>query len=169
MEENSSSCCCQLLGSFRHLFCYGIELCPTIEEFGAIMGEPKIDDLIFPTMGGDLPSLLRVVLGVPASTANRWCVFGKLNLRLIFEYFSGSTLPEAERPRSYFLHAFCLCALLRYFLVQNSYCVELRMCMVAYELKRGNSVGLILVETLNGLDTFHKKEASFFAGSPFLL
>ena len=43
------------------------------------------------------------------------------------------------------------------------------MCMVAYELKRGNSVGLILVETLNGLDTFHKKEASFFAGSPFLL
>ena len=29
----------------------GIELCPTIEEFGAIMGEPKIDDLIFPTMG----------------------------------------------------------------------------------------------------------------------
>ena len=35
-----------------------IELCPTIEEFVAIMGEPEIDDLIFPTMGGDLPSLL---------------------------------------------------------------------------------------------------------------
>ena len=35
-----------------------IELYPTIEEFGTIMGEPKIDDLIFPTMGGDLPSLL---------------------------------------------------------------------------------------------------------------
>ena len=133
------------------------------------MAKPEIDDHIFPTMGRDLPSLLRVVLGVLPATANRWCVFGKLNLRLIFEYFSGSTLPKAERPRSYFLHAFCLCALLRYFLVQNSYCVELRMCMVAYELKRGNSVGLILAETLNGLDTFHKKEASFFAGSPFLL
>ena len=43
----------------RHVFRFnGIELCPTIEEFAAIMGELKIDDLIFPTMGGDLPSLL---------------------------------------------------------------------------------------------------------------
>ena len=46
------------------------------------MGESEINDLIFPTMGGDLPSLLRVVLGVPETTANRWYVFGKLNLRL---------------------------------------------------------------------------------------
>ena len=43
----------------RHVFHFnGIELCPTIEEFVAIMGEPEIDDLIFPTMGGNLPSLL---------------------------------------------------------------------------------------------------------------
>ena len=28
------------------------------------------------------------------------------------------------------------------------------ICMVAYELKRGNAVGLILVETFNGLDAF---------------
>nr|XP_023878330.1 basic endochitinase A-like [Quercus suber] len=43
----------------RHIFCFnGIELCPNIEEFGAIMGEPEIDDHIFPTMGGYLPSLL---------------------------------------------------------------------------------------------------------------
>ena len=62
------------------------------------MGEPEIDDLIFPTMGGDLPSLLRVVLGVLPATANRWCVFGKLNLRLVFEYFSSLALPEGERP-----------------------------------------------------------------------
>ena len=39
-----------------HVFYFnGIELCPTIEEFAAIMGEPKINDLIFPTVGGDLP------------------------------------------------------------------------------------------------------------------
>ena len=100
------------------------------------------------------------VLGVLTATANRWCVFGKLNLRLVFEYFSSSTLPEGERPCPYFLRAFCLCALTRYFLVQNSYCVDLRMCMIAYELKRGNPVGFILVETLNGLDAFHRKEGS---------
>ena len=46
----------------RHVFRYnGIELCPTILEFGAIMGELEIDDLIFLTMGGDLASLLQVV------------------------------------------------------------------------------------------------------------
>ena len=57
----------------RHLFHLNrIELCPTIEEFVAIMGEPEIDDLIFPTMGRDLPSLLRVLLGVPKTTTNRW-------------------------------------------------------------------------------------------------
>ena len=43
----------------RHVFRFnGIELCPTIKEFAAIIGKPEIDDLIFPTMGGDLPSLL---------------------------------------------------------------------------------------------------------------
>ena len=36
----------------------GIELCPIIKEFGAIIGESEIDDLIFLTMGRDLPFLL---------------------------------------------------------------------------------------------------------------
>ena len=72
-------------------------MCPIINEFAIIMGESKIDDLIFPTMGGEFPSLLRVVLGVPDATANKWCVFGKLNLRLVFDYFSNSALPEGER------------------------------------------------------------------------
>ena len=44
---------------FRHVFHFNkIELCPTIKEFVAIMGELEIDDPIFPTMGGDLPSML---------------------------------------------------------------------------------------------------------------
>ena len=43
------------------------------------------------------------------------------------------------------------------------------MCTVVYELKRGNSVGLILAETFKGLDAFPRKEASFFAGSHLLL
>ena len=43
------------------------------------------------------------------------------------------------------------------------------MCMMAYELKKGNLVGLILAETLNGLDAFHSYEASFFARSPLRL
>ena len=140
-----------------HVFRFnGIELCPTIEEFDA-------------TMGRDLPSLLLVMLGIPSTMANWCCVFGKLDLKLVFEYFSHSTLPKGKRSGLYFLHAFCLCAHARYFQVQNLYCVDLWMCMIAYELKRGNSMGLILAETLNGLDAFHRKQANVFAGSPLLL
>ena len=109
----------------QHVFRFnGIELCPIIKEFAVIMGESEINDLIFSTMSEDLCSLLRVMLGVPKTTANRWCVFGKLNLRLVFNYFSGSGLLKGEKPRSYYLCAFCLCALARYFLVQKSYCVD---------------------------------------------
>ena len=47
--------------------------------------------------------------------------------------------------------------------------LDLWMCMVVYELKKGNLVGLILAEIRNSLDAFHRKEASFFTGSPLLL
>ena len=100
----------------------GVELCPTIEEFGVVMGEPEINDLIFPTIGRDLPSLLQVVLGVPSTMVNRWCVFGKLNFSFVFAHFSDLALLVGERPYSYFLHAFCLCAPEMYFLVQKSLC-----------------------------------------------
>ena len=79
---------------------------PTIEEFVAIMDESKIDDLVFPTMGGDLTSLLAVVWGILETTANRWFIFGKLYLRLVFDYISDLGLPEDERPRLYYLRAF---------------------------------------------------------------
>ena len=118
---------------------------------------------------GISPLCLQIVLGVPLAMANKWCVFGKLNLSLVFAHFSDLAILVDERPRSYFICAFCLYALTRYFLVQMLYCVDLWMCMVVYELKKGNLVGLILVETLNGLDAFHRKEGSFFAGSPLFL
>ena len=71
----------------KHVFRFNrIELCSTIKEFATIMGELEIIDLIFPMMGGDLPSLLRVVMGILETTTNRWCVFRKLNLRLVLDY-----------------------------------------------------------------------------------
>ncbi|KAK9998019.1 hypothetical protein SO802_017622 [Lithocarpus litseifolius] len=100
----------------RHVFHFnGVELCPIIEEFGAIMGKPKVDNLVFPTTVGDLPFLLQVVLGVPLARTNRWCVFGKLNFSLVFANFSNLAIPVDERPRSYFLRALYLCALARKF------------------------------------------------------
>ena len=72
----------------QHVFHFNdVEICPTLEQFSAIMGEPEVSNLIFPTMGGDLPTLVQALLGVSLDTAKHWCVFDKLNIRLIFAYF----------------------------------------------------------------------------------
>ena len=41
-----------------------VEICPTLDEFSAIMGEPKVNTLILPTIGGDLLALVQPLLGV---------------------------------------------------------------------------------------------------------
>ena len=54
----------------QHVFQFnGVEICPTLEEFSAIMGEPSVNDLVFPIMGGDLPTLIQALLGVPFEKA----------------------------------------------------------------------------------------------------
>lgn len=71
------------------------------------MGEPEIDDLIFPTMGRDLPSLLQVVLGalLPRQIGGVFLASSTLGRSLSI---SGSALLEGEKLRSYFLRTFCL-------------------------------------------------------------
>ena len=141
----------------------------TIEEFNAINGEPENNILILPTIGGDLVALVQALLGVSLDMSQHWCVFNKLNIHSIFAYFSQLTIPVAGRTYSYYLNAFCLCLLARYFLVHETICIDRRVCWVVSDLSRGNTVGMTLAKTLNGLDVVHWKEANFFAGSSFLL
>ena len=47
----------------------GVEICPTIEKFNAIMGEPTVNTLILPTVGEDLIALVQALLGVSLDTA----------------------------------------------------------------------------------------------------
>ena len=47
-----------------------------------------VNEHVFPTMGGDLPTLVQALLGAPLEKAKLWCVFGKLNIHLIFTHFS---------------------------------------------------------------------------------
>ena len=58
---------------------------------------------------------------------------------------------------------------LRYFLVHKTPRVDQRMLSVVINLERGSPVGMVVAETLNGLDAFYRWEATFFAGSPLLL
>ena len=69
-----------------------------------------------------------------------------------------------SREQSHYLNAFYLWLLARYFLVDETYRIDQRMCLVVNNLDKGSLVGMILVETLNGLDVVHREEATFFTG-----
>lgn len=98
----------------RHVFHFNImEISPTLEEFSAIIGEPKVSTLIFPTIGEHLFSFVQALLGVSLDTAWHWCMFDKLNIRSIFAYFSWLTVPVTSRPCYNYLNAFYLCILVR--------------------------------------------------------
>ena len=47
----------------------GVEIYPTLEEFSAIMGEPDISTLIFPTTNGDFFDMAHQLLGIPLAMA----------------------------------------------------------------------------------------------------
>ena len=71
-----------------HVFQFnGVELCPTLEEFGAIMGEHNFDAIILPTLEEDLSNLSHQLLGVPLAMAKLWCKSNKLNVFMVFKYF----------------------------------------------------------------------------------
>ena len=133
------------------------------------MVELKVSTLIFPTICGGSSCLGPGSFMCLLDIAWHCCLFDKLNIHSIFAYFSLLTVPEIDRPRSYYLNAFYLCILARYFLVQETGCLDQRMRLVVSDLRSGNPAGIILAETFNGLDAFHRKEANLFTRSPLLL
>ena len=47
--------------------------------------------------------------------------------------------------------------------------VDQQMILVVNNIEKGSPVGIILTETLKGLDAIRRGEATFFVGSPLLL
>ncbi|KAL0001463.1 hypothetical protein SO802_015244 [Lithocarpus litseifolius] len=60
---------------------------PTLEEFGAIMGEPELGSIILPTLKEDLFDMAHQLFGVPLTMAKRWCTFDKVECLHGFKYF----------------------------------------------------------------------------------
>ena len=136
------------------------------------MGEPDVSTLILTTISEDFANLAHDLLGISLVAAQQWYMLNKLNICMVFAYLSRFAILVAGkvgRARSHYLNAFYLCLLARYFLVHEAYRVDQRMCLMVNNLNKGSPVGMILVETLNGLDTAHREEATFFARSSLLL
>ena len=133
------------------------------------MGKHKVSILILPTIGEDFADLAHDLLGISLAVAQQWCTFDHLNILMVFAYFSRLTIPVTGMRCFHYLNTFFLCLLARFFLVHETYWVNQKMCLVVNNLNKGSPVGMILANTLNGLDTIHREEATFFAGSPLLL
>ena len=88
---------------------------------------------------------------------------------MIFSYFSQWNVPLARLQHFHYLNAFCLCLLVRYFLVHETPRLDQMMLLVVKNLEKGSFVGIIMAETLNGLDVVQRREATFFIGIPLLL
>ena len=146
-----------------------MELCPTHEEFGAIMGEHNFSAIILPTLEEYLSNLANQLLGVPLTVAKRWCKSNKLNAFMVFKYFSRMDVPLAGAKRSHHLNAFFFCILARLFLVLKTPCVDPRILHMVKNLGSGNPIAIILAKTLNGLDAIYREEATFFRGNLLLL
>ena len=93
-----------------------MESCPTLEEFGAIMGGYDYGVIILHTLEEDLSNLTHQILGVHLSMAKRWCKSNKLNISMVFKYFSKKDVPLTGVGHSHHLNAFRLCILARIFL-----------------------------------------------------
>jgi len=52
------------------------------------MGEPDVSTLILPTTDEDFPVMAQQLLGIPLAMAQRWCILNKLNIHMVFTYFS---------------------------------------------------------------------------------
>ena len=132
-----------------HVFQFNIvELCPTLEEFGEIMGKHDFGTIILPTLKEDLSDLAHQLLGFPLAMANRWCKSNKLNAFMVFKYFSKMDVPLAGAKCSHYLNTFCVCILARFFLVHETPCVDLGILHVVKNLGSGSPIAIILAKTL---------------------
>ena len=83
----------------------GVKICPTLEEFSAIMGEPKVSTLILPTIGRDLLALVQAPLGVSLNTvvdtifcSSSICMLDPKIIKII-TFFHGTT--ETSRSKQH--------------------------------------------------------------------
>ncbi|KAI8003265.1 hypothetical protein LOK49_LG08G03443 [Camellia lanceoleosa] len=88
---------------------------------------------------------------------------------LIYRFFDAGDRND-QRWQSFRQHALCLCMLSHFLFASSFGGASIRLIEVAQGLKEGkNCIAMVLAETLMGLDAFHRRETTRFAGSPLLL
>ena len=111
------------------------------------------------------PSSLRS----PSFHGQKFCKSGKLNVTMVFKYYTKKFVPFAGVECSYRMNSFWLCILVSFTLVHETPRVDPVILHVVKNSGSGSPVPIILAKTFNGLDAVHREEVTFFAGSLLLL
>ena len=153
-----------------HVFSFGgQEVCPTFEDFQALM-ESERGEEILPQLNFGYAQALGRMCGLNAHDARSLIGNGMLDIPSLIYRFSDAGDRSDHHWQGFRQHALCLCMLSHFLFVSGSGGSSVRLIEVAQGLKEGKScIAMTLAETLMGLDAFYYRETTRFAGSPLLL
>jgi len=152
-----------------HVFRFGDkEICPTVEEFAAILGCPLYDPPALPSLDARFALDFEKLLDLSKSECKSLISDCSVNLAKLFERFN--TVPEDVLQRRYFRRAICFLLLNRFLFVSVGDMGDASLIRVVDQMQNGRSfIHLVLAETLLCLDRLKKDPSGSFSGSPLLL
>ena len=146
-----------------HVFRFNrCELCPMMEEFGAIMGFSNFDHILLPPKHVDHVLLLDEVLSIPYKLGVSWCENDGFDLHALVNHF-------LEVVDECYPEALAVAVLASFFLIGKFSEVDVVVLDTVNCMDRENPVPMILGETLNGLDEVKESMCPYFKGSHLLL
>ena len=154
-----------------HVFRFHLdEICPTIEEFSAILDIDQHLPFAVPVLKRSYHETLCEVLGLPLPIVMKMLESRGLNLRLLLEE-AQTKVPSSVLESHQKLSALAM-AFIGDFLLSSPHSefADVRISTLIPQLLQGKSiVPIILAETLNGLDAVVRGETSILLGSPHVL
>ncbi|GMP99554.1 hypothetical protein CsSME_00046987 [Camellia sinensis var. sinensis] len=145
------------------------EICPTIEEFQALMESRRDEEIIPQPHFGHIQALGRMC-GLTLYEARSLVHNGELDIPSLIHRFSDVGDRGDLLWRGFQQHTLCLFMLAHFLLSPSFGRSSIRLVEVVQGLKEGKScIGLVLANTLMGLDAFHRREITKFIGSPLFL
>lgn len=155
----------------RHVFRFNnTEVCPTMEEFGAILGRPDFDHILLPSVVPlKVEGLISSLFGIPTRVARGWFSNSRIDFQLVVSHFSQLPPIVTGNQLQHRLNALCFCILACYLFVDAPDSADVALLQILPLLRESNPSMMVLAGTLNALDRFVRGEVPFVGGSPLLL
>lgn len=153
----------------RHVFRFNCnEVCPTIEDFGGILGRISFNGLLMPVTEKVTADEVARFLGLSTRLVKQWVKDFCIDIPSLSQYFINRPMPTGE-ARVFYLRAACICALATLFFLEEQNKIETFIIRSLAEIRSFNPSMMILAGTLKGLDRVVRTESFSFDGSPLLL